>query len=45
MMEFIHWFIFKIVSQTVKRLKKIVTKKILIKKIEKFVIIEKDSDD
>ena len=36
MIEFICWLIFiKIVSQVVKRLKKIVIKKILIKKIEK----------
>ena len=40
MMEFVHWLIFiKMVSQVVKRLKKIVIKKILIKKI---VMIEKD---
>ena len=39
MMEFVRWLIFiKIVSQVVKRLKKIVIKKIVIKKI---VIIEK----
>ena len=43
MMEFVHWLIFiKMVSQVVKRLKKIVIKKILIKKI---VIIEKDCSD
>ena len=43
MMEFVHWLIFiKMVSQVVKRLKKIVIKKILIKKI---VIIEKDRND
>ena len=43
MMEFAHWLIFiKMVSQVVKRLKKIVIKKILIKKI---VIIEKDCND
>ena len=35
MIEFVRWFIFiKIVSQVVKRLKKIVMKKILIKKTE-----------
>ena len=55
MMEFIHWLIFiKIVSQVVKRLKKIVIKnivkrlkKIVIKKIviKKIVIIEKDWDN
>ena len=44
MMEFVRWLIFiKIVSQVVKRLKKIVIKKIVIKK--KLVIIEKDSND
>ena len=43
MMEFVHWLIFiKIVSQVVKRLKKIVIKKIVIKKI---VIIEKNCDN
>ena len=42
MREFIRWPIFiKIVSQVVKRFKKIVIKKIVIKKI---VIIEKDCD-
>ena len=42
MREFIRWLIFiKIVSQVVKRFKKIVIKKIVIKKI---VIIEKDCD-
>ena len=42
MMEFVRWLIFiKMVSQVVKRLKKIVIKKIIIKKI---VIIEKDCD-
>ena len=36
MIEFVRWFIFiKIVSQVVKRLKKIVMKKIMIKKTEK----------
>ena len=36
MMEFVRWLIFiKMVSQVVKRLKKIVIKKILITKIEK----------
>ena len=48
MMEFIHWLIFiKIVSQVVKRLKKIVIKKKRLKKIviKKIVIIEKDSDN
>ena len=45
MMEFILWVIFiKIVSQVVKRLKKIIIiKKIMI--IEKVVIIEKDHDN
>ena len=39
MMEFIHWLVFiKIVSQVVKRLKKIATKKTVIKNI---AIIEK----
>ena len=42
MMEFVRWLIFKIVSQAVKRLKKIVIKKIVIKKIE---IIEKNCDN
>ena len=44
-MEFILWVIFiKIVSQVVKRLKKIIIiKKIMI--IEKVVIIEKDHDN
>ena len=43
MMEFVRWLIFiKIVSQVVKRLKKIVIKKIVIKKI---VIIKKDHDN
>ena len=43
MMEFVHWLIFiKIVSQVVKRLKKVVIKKIAIKKI---VIIGKDCDN
>ena len=41
-MEFVRWLIFKIVSQVVKRLKKIVIKKIVIKKIE---IIEKNCDN
>ena len=42
-MEFVRWLIFiKIVSQVVKRFKKIVIKKIVIKNI---VIIEKDCDD
>ena len=48
MMEFVCWLIFiKIVSQVVKRFKKIVIKKIVIKKIviKKIVIIEKDCDD
>ena len=48
MMEFACWLIFiKIVSQVVKRFKKIVIKKIVIKKIviKKIVIIEKDCDD
>ena len=40
MMEFVRWLIFiKIMSQVVKRLKKIVIKKILIKEI---VVIEKN---
>ena len=43
MMEFVRWLIFiKIVSQVVKRLKKIAIKKIVIKKI---VIIEKGHDN
>ena len=43
MIEFVRCFIFiKIVSQVVKRFKKIVIKKIVIKNI---VIIEKDCDD
>ena len=43
MMEFVRWLIFiKIVSQVVKRLKKIVIKKIVIKKI---AIIEKGHDN
>ena len=43
MMEFVRWLIFiKIVSQVVKRLKKIVMKKIVIKKI---AIIEKGHDN
>ena len=43
MMEFLRWLIFiEIVSQVVKRLKKIVVKKIVIKKI---VIIEKGHDN
>ena len=43
MMEFVRWLIFiKIVSQAVKRLKKIVIKNILIKKI---VIIKKGHDN
>ena len=43
MMEFICWLIFiKMVSQVVKRLKKIVIKNIVIKKI---VMIEKDCDN
>ena len=43
MMEFVRWLIFiKIVSQVVKRLKKIVIKKIVIKKI---LIIEKGHDN
>ena len=42
MMEFVRWLVFiKIVSQVVKRFKKILIKKIVIKKI---MIIEKDSD-
>ena len=42
-MEFVRWLIFiKIVSQVVKRLKKIVIKKIVIKKI---FIIEKDCNN
>ena len=52
-MEFVRWLIFiKIMSQVVKRLKKIVIKKsvineILIKKIviEKILIIKKDCND
>ena len=45
MMEFVRWLIFiKMVSQVVKRLKKIVIKKILIKKIEKDCD-KKDSDE
>ena len=43
MMEFVRWLIFiKIVSQVVKRLKKIVIKKIVIKKI---LITEKGHDN
>ena len=43
MMEFVRWLIFiKIVSQVVKRLKKILIKKTVIKKI---VIIEKGHDN
>ena len=43
MIEFVRWLIFiKIMSQFVKRLKKIVIKKIVIKKI---VIVEKDCDN
>ena len=43
MMEFVRWLIFiKIVSQVVKRLKKIVIKKIVIKKI---VIIGKGHEN
>ena len=43
MMEFVRWLIFiKIVSQVVKRLKKIVMKKIVIKKI---AMIEKGHDN
>ena len=49
MMEFVRWLIFiKIVSQVVKRLKKIVIKKIVIKKIviiENIVIIDKNGDN
>ena len=42
-MEFVRWLIFiRIVSQFVRKLKKIVIKKTVIKKI---VIIEKDSDN
>ena len=43
MMEFVRWLIFiKVVSQVVKRLKKIVIKKIVIKKI---VIIKRGHDN
>ena len=42
MIEFVRFIFIKVVSQVVKRLKKVVIKKILIKK---FVIIEKDLDD
>ena len=49
MMKFVRWLIFiKIVSQVVKRLKKIVIKKIVIKKIviiENIVIIDKNGDN
>ena len=53
MMEFIRWLVFiKLVSQVVKRLKKIVMKKIVIKKIvikktviKKIMIIKKDCDN
>ena len=48
MMEFVRWLIFiKVVSQVVKRLKKIVIKKKRLKKvvIKKIVIIEKDCDN
>ena len=47
-MEFIRWLVFiKLVSQVVKRLKKIVMKKIVIKKtvIKKIMIIKKDCDN
>ena len=42
MIEFVRFIFIKVVSQVVKRLKKVVIKKILIKK---FVITEKGLDD